>query len=116
MTDQQLLEHYMGLKVALSEYGFDEKVVNAYIATSTEICMKYFDERGLVDLEAREKLRRQLEEKEEFTESQKEMLKTLRKAGYTDDEIAYLEKYVRQDFTYDQLYDLNYLRAKENKK
>lgn len=62
MTDQELLEQYMGLKVALSEYGFTENVVNAYIATSTEICMKYFDERGLVNLKAREKLRGQLED------------------------------------------------------
>ena len=70
MTDQQLLERYMGLKVALSEYGLTENVVNAYIATSTEICMKYFDERGLVDLTAREKLRRQLEENEELYKEQ----------------------------------------------
>lgn len=70
MTDQQLLERYMGLKVALSEYGLTENVVNAYIATSTEICMKYFDERGLVDLAAREKLRRQLEENEELYKEQ----------------------------------------------
>ena len=70
MTDQQLLERYMGLKVALSEYGLTENVVNAYIATSTEICMKYFDERRLVDLAAREKLRRQLEENEELYKEQ----------------------------------------------
>ena len=75
MTDQELLEQYMGLKVALSEYGFTENVVNAYIATSTEICMKYFDERGLVNLKARQKLRGQLEDKEEFTESQEVLQK-----------------------------------------
>ena len=75
MTDQELLEQYMGLKVALSEYGFTENVVNAYIATSTEICMKDFDERGLVNLKARQKLRGQLEDKEEFTESQEVLQK-----------------------------------------
>ena len=75
MTDQELLEQYRGLKVALSEYGFTENVVNAYIATSTEICMKYFDERGLVNLKARQKLRGQLEDKEEFTESQEVLQK-----------------------------------------
>ena len=54
----------MGLKVLMAEQGRTENIVDAYITCTTEICMKYFDERGLADLGAREKIRRQLEEKE----------------------------------------------------
>ena len=64
MTDRELLERYMGLKVLMAEQGRTENIVDAYITCTTEICMKYFDERGLADLGAREKIRRQLEEKE----------------------------------------------------
>lgn len=56
MTDQDLLERYMGLKVALSEHGHTENIVNAYISCTTEICMRYFDDRKLVNREARKEL------------------------------------------------------------
>lgn len=44
------------LKVALSEAGHTENIVNAYISCTTEICMRYFDEHGLIDRKAREEL------------------------------------------------------------
>ncbi len=56
LTDKQLLEKYGCLKVALSENGHTENVVNAYISCTTEICMRYFDEHGLIDRKAREEL------------------------------------------------------------
>lgn len=56
LTDKQLLEKYGCLKVALSENGQTENIINAYISCTTEICMRYFDEHGLIDRKAREEL------------------------------------------------------------
>lgn len=61
MTDQELLERYMGLKVLLSEHGKTENIVDAYITCTTEICMRYFADHGLVDRKAREKIKEEIE-------------------------------------------------------
>lgn len=56
MTDQELHEQYITLKVALKEYGYTENLVNAYISCTTEIACRYFDEKGIYDRKAREEL------------------------------------------------------------
>lgn len=43
-----------------------------------------------------------------FTDSQKEMIKTLFSVPYTYKEIDYLEPYIRKDYSYDELYDVVY--------
>lgn len=60
MTDKELFERYIELKVALSEYGYTENIINAYLSCTTEICMRYFNDKDFVDREARKELMRDL--------------------------------------------------------
>ena len=61
MTDRELLERYMGLKVLMAEQGRTENIVDAYITCTTEICMRSFADHGLVDRKAREKIKEEIE-------------------------------------------------------
>ena len=56
MTDQELHERYIAAKVALHECWHTEQLINAYISITTEICLRYFDERGLENRENRKKI------------------------------------------------------------
>lgn len=60
MTDKELHEYYITLKVALGEYGHTENLVNAYVSCTTEIACRYFDEKGLFNRKAREELLKDL--------------------------------------------------------
>lgn len=54
--DKELLEKYLTIKIALDEYGHTENIVNAYISCANEIVLRYFDEKGLIDRQARKEL------------------------------------------------------------
>lgn len=56
LTDKELMERYLGIKVALSEIGHTENLIKAYISCTEEISMRYFDEHGLIDIKSREEL------------------------------------------------------------
>lgn len=81
LTNQELLERFAGLKVALVEQGHTENVVSAYITCTTEICMRYFNEHGLVDQEAREELLQ--EEFQKVAAGEAELLDVAKKYGMT---------------------------------
>lgn len=47
MDDTELWDKYITISVALQEHGHTDNLVNAYIGLTKEVCLRYFDERGL---------------------------------------------------------------------
>lgn len=60
MTDAELYATFMAIKGVINECGMHEKSMKEYMQISTEIALRYFDEKGLYDRKARDELMKQI--------------------------------------------------------
>lgn len=65
MSDAELYATFMAIKGVIDECGMHEKSMKEYMQISTEIALRYFNEKGLYDRKARDELMKQIDQTKE---------------------------------------------------
>ena len=65
MSDTELHATFVAIKGVIDECGMHEKSMKEYMQISTEIALRYFNEKGLYDRKARDELMKQIDQTKE---------------------------------------------------